>query len=121
MFSNFPWIAYAVLLIFYAIAGAILGGLVGIGLSALLRTDKHDLGLNSTLGAIGFVAGFLACVFVPFPRNTIDSKLPSGGYMSSTMNSYQHPFVVAFAVSAIFPAMHEINRWRRGKTRLMRK
>lgn len=100
------------------VARAIVGSATGAVVAGLLFaipgwTPKPKVSWDIALGAIGFVAGFVICVLVPFPTNTVYEALPSGGTVATTMNHYQHPYGVAFATAILLPTAFEI--WRSGR------
>jgi hypothetical protein len=41
-----------------------------------------------------------------------------GGTVATTMNTYQHPARVAIVVAVLLPLLHELYRFKRGRTEL---
>jgi hypothetical protein len=72
---------------------------------------------DASLGAVGFVGGFVGSVLMPWPRNTITYKL-GDTVVSSTMNSYQHPYRVALVLAVLLPVLREFYRWQRSRSNL---
>lgn len=90
--------------------GALMGVIADRGASLLFKTVHRYPILNATLGAVGFVGGIALCAVVPYPQNTLYGTLPGGGLVSTTMNRYQHPYVVGLVVSIVLPIGHELYR-----------
>ena len=65
---------------------------------------------DAFLGAFGYLAAWHACIFMPWPRNTITYRLEGGTQVSSTMNRYQHPERVAIIIAVISPLLYELYR-----------
>lgn len=105
-----------VLLVFLVLVNACIGTALGVTLGSVvavvLRTGFRGVLLDGALGAIGFLAGLAACVIVPWPRNTVTYS--SGGTTwTSTMNSYQHPYLVASVIACFLALLHEFYRYSR--------
>ena len=92
--------------------GAFIGVVVGEGASLAYRKRHGYLGLDAALGAVGFVGGIILCAMLPYPENTVYQDLSGGGTVATTMQRYQHPYWIGFAVSAVLPICHELWRTR---------
>jgi hypothetical protein len=90
----------------YAIYLAVLGCIVGIAprvaLSFALKLPNRISWKDALLGACGMVGGFLLCAETPWPENTVTYKVGET-LVTSTMNRFQHPYYVAFALALCFP------------------
>ena len=100
-------------LVVYALAGMAIGALTGWITSLMTRCTRQGILKDAFLGLFGFLAGFVGCIFMPWPRNTISYSLDGGGVATSTMNTYQHPERVAIVVAVLLPVLHELYRWRK--------
>ena len=107
------WPAIALFLVVYALAGMAIGAVTGWLVSLLAKTSRKGLLKDSFLGSFGFLVGFIGCIFMPWPENTITYRLEGGTEVSSTMNTYQHLERVAFAVAILLPLLHELYRRRK--------
>jgi hypothetical protein len=104
----------AIYLAAYALAGMAIGALSGWLFSLGAKCGRQGIVRDAFLGSFGFLAGFFACIFMPFPRNTIVESLPGGGTVATTMHTYQHPERAAVAVAVLLPLLHELYRLKRG-------
>lgn len=90
----------------YAVYLGILGCAVGIAerlaLSFALKMPKRIGWKDGFLGACGMVGGYLLCAFVPWPENTVTYKVGKT-VVTSTMDRFQHPYYVAFALALSLP------------------
>ena len=90
----------------YALFLAIVGGIVGIAerlaLSFAFKTPKRIYWKDALLGASGMVGGFLVCALTPWPENTVRYRVGET-VVTSTMNRFQHPYYVAFALALCLP------------------
>jgi hypothetical protein len=106
----------AVFLLLYAAAGlgtgAISGWLSALATNQGLKTLRKD----SVLGLFGFFVGLIGTILIPWHENTISERLASGGVMTTTTNTYQHPVRVAIFFAFLLPMVHEIYRSRRKHT-----
>lgn len=75
-----------------------------------MKGDPLGLEKDAFLGACGFLAGFIGCAYVPWPKNTVVEILPSGVATATTMNRYQHPARVAIVMAVLLPLLHEVYR-----------
>ncbi len=103
----------ALYLAVYAVVGMAIGAITGWLVSLLTRGDRRRLLKDALLGSFGYVAGFIGCIFMPWPRNTISYKLDGGTSVTSTMNTYQHPERVAIVIAVLLPLVHELYLWRK--------
>ncbi len=111
------WFVVALYLIAYALAGMAIGAITGWLISKVTSGDRQKLVADAFLGALGYLAGFIGCIFVPWPENTIVKPLAGGGTVETTMSRYQHPERVAIVVAILFPLLHQLYRWQRHKER----
>ncbi len=65
-------------------------------------------GMYRLLGSFGYLAGFFACIFAPWPQNTVVTRLEGGGAVATTMSRYQHPERVAIVIAVLFPLLYEL-------------
>jgi hypothetical protein len=96
----------------FALFGAVIGLFGGWLLSLVTKCGPQGFLKNAGLGALGFLMGFLGCVLLPYPRNTINYQLEGGVVVTSTMNRYQHPYGVAIVMAVFLPLIHEVYRLR---------
>lgn len=71
---------------------------------------------NIFLGSFGFLAGYVGCIFIPWPTNTVVEPLGGGGTVETTMSRYQHPERVAIVLAILLPVLHELYRYKRART-----
>ena len=118
----FPTVAAAYLLALTFCLSAFVGLIAGELLRIFSRAVHPRSVLNAILGAVGFLGGFILCVLVPLPENTVYENLPGGGVVATTMTRYQHPYWVGFMASALLPFGHELCRtlWRRSANSAVR-
>jgi hypothetical protein len=107
-----PPIVTVAFVLFYALAGGVMGMLSG-WLTALALKSRCRLTVDAVLGAVGFLLGGLIAIFMPWHTNMISYELPGGTKVTSTMNSYQHPERVAAVIAVILALIYEIWRGRR--------
>jgi hypothetical protein len=114
----FPVSPFVVVIAFilWTLAGMLLGALSGWLILLATKCGRQGLVRDAMLGSFGFLAGFLGCVFMPWPRNTIWEHLQGGGTVATTMIRYQHPYRVALVMAVLLPLLHELYRLK-----LMRK
>lgn len=108
-----PWPVVALYLVAYAIVGMTIGVITGWLVSLLTRSGRRKLLNDAILGTLGYLAGFFACIFVHWPRNTITYRLEGDTQVSSTMNTYQHPERVAIVTAIVLPLLYELYRLRK--------
>jgi hypothetical protein len=104
----------------------VLCGLAGVGIGVLtgwlvaLATrcaTQYGVLKNGLLGSLGSLAGFIGCIVMPWPRNTVVESLEGGGWVATTTSKYQHPEHVAVALAILLPLFHELYRWAEEQTR----
>ena len=95
--------------------GMAVGAVTGFVASLVLRLKIRirAIVLDGILGALGFPLGFGVVMSIPW-RNTITYHV-GDTLVSSTMNHYQHPDSVAFAIAILLPVVHELRRFKRTK------
>jgi uncharacterized membrane protein YeaQ/YmgE (transglycosylase-associated protein family) len=115
----FPVAPFVVIigLVLYAIAGMAIGALIGwLAASITKRGPQKGILQDAFLGSFGFLAGFIGCIFMPWPRNTVVKDLGGGGSVATTMNTYQHPERVATVIAVLLPLLYELYRFKRART-----
>jgi hypothetical protein len=106
------WFVVALYLVAYGIAGMAIGAISGWAVSLLTKGGRQKLLKDAFLGAFGFLAGFIGCIYMPWPRNTVITQLDGGGSVATTMSQYQHPERIAIVVAMLLPLVHELLRWK---------
>ena len=109
------WSLKIILIAVLAVSGAIVGATSGTLISQLFNAPMRMGAIlrSGLLGALASACGFLACAMVPWPQNTITPALEGNKVMQITMNRFQHPEAVAFALAVLLPAVHQFYRhWR---------
>ncbi len=104
--------------ILWVLAGMVIGALGGLLVSLATKCGQQGIIKDAFLGSFGFLVGFLGCVSMPWPRNTIVEQLEGGGTVTTTLNIYQHPYRVAIVVAVLLPLLHELYRSKRARTKL---
>jgi hypothetical protein len=102
-------LVYAIWLV---ILGCAVGALDGLLFSLAMKLPKRGAWKDASLGACGMLSGFLICGFLPWPENTVMERL-GDTVVSSTMNRFQHPYYVAFALALALPLVRGILRYNR--------
>ena len=103
-------------LVIYAVAGMAIGALSGWLVSLITKCGPKGFLRDMFLGSFGFLAGFVGCIFMPWPTNTVVKHLAGGGTLETTMASYQHPERVAIVMAVLLPLLHELYRIKRART-----
>ncbi len=118
--SVFPVAPFVVIIAFVlcALTGMAIGTLSGWLVSFATKCGRQGIIRDAFLGSFGFLAGFLGCISMPWPRNTILEHLEGGGTVATTMNRYQHPYRVATVVAVLLPLLHEMYRLKRTRAKL---
>ncbi len=111
------WILIFYGLICCALAGMAVGTLTGLVVSFVFKLNKGHILSDGLIGGTGFVAGFSWAIFMPWHRNTI-VYYDGGGWVESTMNSYQHPERIALAAAVILPLLYELYRFVRPRSKM---
>lgn len=114
LFPNSP-IVLAIFLVLYALAGIAIGIVCGWLTTLVTKCRPWRFMKDATLGSVGFIAGFMACAFIPWHENTIRYTLTGGTQVTSTMSRYQHPERIAIALAVALPVMYELYRLRRAR------
>ena len=86
-----------------------IGAITGWLSSLILKNGTGGVIRDSFLGALGYLAGFYGCIFMPWPRST--SSEGFAGAMRLTMNL--HSERVSVVVAIVLPMLHEWYRSRR--------
>jgi hypothetical protein len=92
-----------------AVFGMAIGAITGWLSSLILKNGIGGVIRDSFLGALGYLAGFYGCIFMPWPRST--SSEGFAGAMRLTMNL--HSERVSVVVAIVLPVLHEWYRSRR--------
>jgi hypothetical protein len=108
-----PLVVVILYLALYAIAGMAIGALSGWVISLITKCGPKGIVWDIFLGSFGFLAGFIGCIFMPWPTNTVVEHLDGGVTESSTMSRYQHPERVAIVMAVLLPLLHELYRLKR--------
>lgn len=86
-----PYIVVIIFLIAYAIAGMTIGALSGWLTSLTTKCGPRGVYKDAFLGSVGFLVGFFACAYMPWPRNTIVERLEGGGSVATTYEQVSAP------------------------------
>jgi hypothetical protein len=100
-----------------AVLGSIIGALSGMLVSRIFKIRIHGITKDAFFGAIGAVTTVIGCAIVPWPRNTISESLGAGLRVETTMNRFQHPYLLAAIVAAVLAALHQFIRFKQQKAR----
>jgi hypothetical protein len=100
------------------------GGLVGISTGAIVhllstRATHRPANLrvfliDCVLGAVAFLSGVAAVLFIPTPAHTQTRKVGEV-VIRETTRRFQHPYLVALALAILVPLAVEVLRARRSK------
>jgi len=112
-----PLILVVFWLVLCAIAGMAIGVLSGWLTSLITKCGPKGVFRNIFLGSLGFLAGFIGCMLIPWPSNTVVEHLEGGGTVATTMSRYQHPERVAIVMAVLLPLLHEVYRFKRARTK----
>jgi len=96
----------------YAAAGMAIGIFTGALFSLIAKLGLVELWKDSLLGALGYLAGLIGGLLMPWPRSTIVEPIPGGGTVITTLSRYQHPERIAIAVAILLPLLHQFYRLR---------
>ena len=107
-----PWPVVAIFIAAYAAAGLAIGAVTGWLISRYRTEVQRKILTDAVLGLLGFVAGLVGCLLVPWPENTVVEQLSGGGTVETTMTRYQHPERVAIAFAVLLPLLYELFRRR---------
>ena len=114
-------IVVAFYLIVFAIVGMAIGAVSGWLASLITKCGQQGILKDAFLGSFGYLAGFVGCIFMPWPENTVVEDLGGGGSVATTMNQYQHPERVAIVIAVLLPLLHELYRFKRTRTNRRRR
>ena len=110
-----PPIVNIAFFLFYAVLGMAIGALAGWITSLGTRFTPRRLWRDALLGSVGFLAGFIGTIFMPWHENTVTEQLEGGGTVTTTMAMYQHPVRIAIIASVILPLLYELYRFKRSR------
>jgi uncharacterized membrane protein YeaQ/YmgE (transglycosylase-associated protein family) len=110
-----PWFVVSLNLAAYALAGMAIGAITGWLVSLLTKGGRQRLLKDALLGSFGYLAGVFVCIFMPWPQNTVVTRLDGGRSVAITMSRYQHPERVAIVIAVLFPLLYEVSRWKKRK------
>jgi hypothetical protein len=90
----------------------IVGILTGLFASLLLRLKirPQHMVVDGILGAIAFPLAFQAVLLIPW-RNTITYYV-GDTLVTSTMDTFQYPDLVAYTAAILLPVLHELRRFK---------
>jgi hypothetical protein len=97
------------------VIGAVFGLLSGLLSSLILRLGLRGTWKDALLGAIAVPIGFFLAVITPLPQQTFYTPLSGGGEIEETVSRFQHPFLAAFILAAILPALRSLYRFRQAR------
>ena len=113
-----PSVVVIFILIAYAVAGMAIGASSGWLASLITKCRPKVVLRDAFLGSFGFLVGFIGCMLVPWPTNTIVEPLKGGGTVATTMNTYQHPARIAVVMAILLPVIYEVYRLQRSRSKL---
>ena len=113
-----PSVVVIFILIAYAVAGMAIGASSGWLASLITKCRPKVVLRDAFLGSFGFLVGFIGCMLVPWPTNTIVEPLEGGGTVATTMNTYQHPARIAVVMAILLPVIYEVYRLQRSRSKL---
>jgi hypothetical protein len=116
-----PWPLVALSVAVYAAVGLAIGAATGWIISQRRLALERKIRIDAMLGSLGFVAGFVGCVLIPWPQNTVVEQLPGGGTVATTMSRYQHPELVAILTALLLPLLYELSRLRKRHATALRR
>jgi H+/Cl- antiporter ClcA len=107
-----PPLSLTFLILSAAFIGMIVGALTGFLASLILRLKIRfrDILTDGILGLLGFPLAFEVVLLIPW-RNTITYHV-GDTLVTSTMNHYQHPDLVAYSTAILLPVLHELYRFK---------
>jgi hypothetical protein len=113
----FPVAPIIVVIVFggACVIGAVFGVLSGLLSAVILRLGLRGAWKDALLGAIAVPIGFFLAVITPLPQYTIYTPIGGGGEMEETVSRFQHPFLAAFILAAILPALRNLYRLRQSR------
>lgn len=90
-----------------------IGTLAGFLISLAIRLGRKGLWKDAALGGVGMLVGLFASFTLPWPENTITTRLEGGRVMQETTRHFPYPFPVAYVVAAMLPIAHHVYRLKR--------
>jgi hypothetical protein len=107
-----PPLSLTFVIISDVILGILVGTLTGLFASLLLRLTIRlwHLFVDGILGAVAFPLAFQAVLLIPW-RNTITYHV-GDILVTSTSDTFQYPYSVAYAAAIFLPILHELRRFR---------
>jgi len=110
----FPIVPQVVVLFWAAAAlgGMVIGLVCGFLFARILKLKRAHIWKDALLGGVGVFVGFVATIEMPWPENTVTTVMGDGNVLHTTMNQFQHPFLVAYIFAALLPIFHQLYRLR---------
>lgn len=107
-----PPLSIPFLILSAAFVGMAVGALACFLASLVLRLQIgiRDIVTDGILGAIGFPLAFECALLIPW-RSTITYRM-GDTLVTSTMNHYQHPALVAYSAAVLLVILRELWRFR---------
>lgn len=98
--------------------GLVVGAVTGLLACLLLRLKirAKDIVMGGIFGALGFSLAWEIALLIPW-RNTVTYRL-GNTMVTSTMDHYQHPDLLAYLAACLLPVLHEIHRFRKSAGRV---
>jgi hypothetical protein len=92
--------------------GFVVGALNGLWVCLALRVKLRvrEVALDGVFGGLGFLSGFFLILLIPW-RNTASYDAGTT-VVTSTMNHYQYPVIVAYFAAMLVPMIREVQRFR---------
>jgi hypothetical protein len=114
----FPTFSLTFLILSALFIGLVVGVAMGLVACLVLRLKirLRDVITDSIFGALGFSVAWEMVLLVPW-RNTITYRV-GDTVVTSTMNHFQHPDLLAYITACLLPALHEIHRFRKSATKV---
>lgn len=107
-----PPLSLTFLIITAVILGMIVGTLTGLFASLFLRLKARPrhIVVDGILGAIAFPLAFQPVLLIPW-RDTITYHV-GDTIVTSTMETFQYPNLVAYTAAILPPILHELRRFK---------
>jgi hypothetical protein len=111
-----PPLSLTFVIISDAFIGMVVGALIELLASLVLRLKirLRDIVTDGVLGALGFPLAFTVVMLIPW-QNTITYRV-GNTLVTSTMNHYQNPDLVAYSAAILLPILREIRRFKSMKS-----
>jgi hypothetical protein len=107
----------AIFLLLDSLVGLVIGAGCGWLVSLASKGHRSKLWHDAILGMVGLLGGITAVAYMPWHQNTITERLDGGGTVTTTMNSYQHPWIVGVVFAVLSPMLYELYRFHHGRKR----